>query len=53
MNGVDNYRFIDDIEKNYEDRIGDVRKKLQKTLDILLHRDNLMVDITGSKEMTE
>ena len=53
MNGVDYYRFIDDIEKNFEDRIGDVRKKLQKTLDILLHRDNLMVDITGSKEMTE
>ncbi|MCR5747236.1 MAG: insulinase family protein [Lachnospiraceae bacterium] len=53
ISGIDFYRFIDDIEKNFSDRIGEVRKNLQETLDILLHRDNLMTDMTGTKEAAE
>ena len=53
LRGIDFYRFIDDLEKNYESRVKAMKEGLQETLDILLHRDNLMLDLTGSKEMAE
>ncbi len=53
VNGLEFYRFIDDLEKNFEDRVSDLKKNLDETLKFLLHRDNLMVDITGSLEMVE
>ncbi|MBO5551001.1 MAG: insulinase family protein, partial [Lachnospiraceae bacterium] len=52
LHGIEFYRFIDDIEKNYEARVKAVKEGLKETLGILLHKDNLMLDITGSKEMT-
>lgn len=51
VSGLEFYRFIDDIEKNYDSRVESVKKNLKKTLKILLHKDNLMADITGSEEM--
>lgn len=51
--GVDYYRFIDDLEKNFEIKVQTIRASLQETLDILLHKDNLMLDITGSPAMAE
>ncbi len=51
INGLDFYRFVDDLEKNYEDRVSELKSSLKETLDILLHKDNLILDITGSAEM--
>ena len=53
IHGIDYYRFIDDLEKNFELRSQTLKASLQETLDILLHRDNLMLDVTGSGEMAE
>ncbi len=53
LHGVDFYRFIDDLEKNFETKVKSLKSGLQETLDILLHRDNLMLDVTGSEEMAE
>ncbi|MBQ9607769.1 MAG: insulinase family protein, partial [Lachnospiraceae bacterium] len=53
VHGIDFYRFIDDLEKNYESKVQDMKAGLKETLEILLHKDNLMLDITGSKEMAE
>ncbi|MCR5774053.1 MAG: insulinase family protein [Lachnospiraceae bacterium] len=53
VHGIDFYRFIDDLEKNFETMSSKLKAGLQETLDILLHKDNLMLDITGSSEMAE
>lgn len=53
IQGVGFYRFIDDIEKNFEEKAPEIKASLQETLDILLHRDNLMMDITGTAEMAD
>lgn len=53
IQGVGFYRFIDDIEKNFEEKAPEIKASLQETLDILLHKDNLMIDITGSSEMAD
>ncbi len=51
IHGVDFYRFIEDLEKNFEEKAQEIKSNLQETLDILLHKDNLMLDMTGSSEM--
>ena len=53
LGGVDFYRFIEDLEKNYEAKASTISKCLDETLGLLLHKDNLMVDITGSREMAD
>lgn len=53
VHGISFYRFIDDLEKNFETRAPQVKASLQETLDILLHKDNLMLDVTGDKDMAE
>ncbi len=53
IHGIDFYRFIEDLEKNFESRVQVIRSSLQETLDILLHKDNFMVDITGNADMVE
>ncbi len=51
VHGVDFYRFIEDLDKGFETKANAIKSDLQETLDILLHKDNLMLDITGTKEM--
>lgn len=53
ITGIDFYRFIEDLDKNFEQKAAGMKADLQETLDILLHKDNLMIDITGSPEMAE
>ncbi len=50
LSGMDIYRYIDTLEKDFDGRIEKTVKDMKKVLDILLHRDNLMVDITASKK---
>ncbi len=49
LSGLDYYDFIDDCEKNFDERFDDLKAGLEKVLGILLHKDNLMFDMTGSK----
>lgn len=50
VNGIGFYRFIDGLEKNFDDKKADeVNSNLKILMSLILHRDNLMVDITGSQ----
>ncbi|MBO4375184.1 MAG: insulinase family protein [Lachnospiraceae bacterium] len=53
VHGLEVYAFLDDLEKNYDKKIDGVIKDMKKVLEILLHRDNLMVDATCSKKAFE
>lgn len=50
VSGIAFYRFIDELDRNFDGRADETAAKLQELLDIILHRDNLMLDITGSSE---
>ena len=50
MNGIPLYRLVCDMEKNYEDRKGELKEKLQNICKFLFRPENLMFDFTGSKE---
>ncbi len=50
LSGIEAYRYIDALERDFDNRIDGVIKDMKKVLEILLHRDNLMTDITGSKK---
>ncbi len=48
INGISFYRFVCALEKDFDTRkAARTAKNLQDALDIVLHRDNLMVDVTG------
>ena len=50
MNGIPLYRLVCDIEKNFEDRKEELKKKLQDICKFLFRPENLMFDFTGSRE---
>ncbi len=50
LSGLDYYAFIDDVEKHFGERFDSLKKGMQEVLNILLHKDNFMFDMTGSKE---
>ena len=49
MNGIPLYRLVCDIEKNYEEKKGELKEKLQNICKFLFRPENLMFDFTGSK----
>lgn len=50
LSGVEFYKFIVDIEKNFEDRFEDVSKNLQSVFNKIFNSTNLLVSVTGEKE---
>ena len=53
MNGLELYRLVCDIEKNYEDRKGELKESLQNVCKFLFRPENLMFDFTGSRQAYE
>ncbi|MBR5375919.1 MAG: insulinase family protein, partial [Lachnospiraceae bacterium] len=53
LSGLDFYHYVDELEKDFDGRIDSVIKDMKKVLEILLHEDNLMVDLTGSEKDLE
>ena len=49
MNGIPLYRLVCDIEKNYEEKKGELKEKLQNICKFLFRPENLMFDFTGSE----
>ena len=49
MNGIPLYRLVCDLEKNYEEKKGELKEKLQNICKYLFRPENLMFDFTGSK----
>ncbi|MBO6111537.1 MAG: insulinase family protein [Lachnospiraceae bacterium] len=50
VNGLDFYEFIDGLERDFDSRFDSLKKGLKEALGILLHKDNFMFDMTGSKK---
>ena len=50
MNGLPLYRLVCDIEKNYEEKKGELKEKLQNICTFLFRPENLMFDFTGSRD---
>ena len=50
MNGIELYRLVSDLEKNYEEKKEELKGKLQNICKFLFRPENLMYDFTGSKE---
>lgn len=50
LSGMGIYRYVDTLEKDFDRRIDKTVKDMKKVLEILLHTDNLMVDVTSSKK---
>lgn len=47
--GYDFYLFIDELLKNYEDRIGEVVSLLKETINCIFRPENLMIGYTASE----
>lgn len=47
--GLAYYRFIENLNKNFEDLQEEIVSNLKETLDIILRKENLLVDITASE----
>ncbi|MBO6015022.1 MAG: insulinase family protein [Lachnospiraceae bacterium] len=53
IGGISFYRMICDLEKNFAKRKDQVIAKLKETLAMLMSRDRMLADFTGSKEGLE
>ncbi len=50
VNGIAQYELLQDLDKNFDEKADDLIDKLKKVRDLVLRRDNLFVDYTGSAE---
>ena len=50
MNGIELYRLVNKLEKNFEDKKEELKQKLEKVSKYLFRPENLMFDFTGSEE---
>ena len=50
MNGIELYRLVNKLEKNFEDQKEELKQKLEKVSKYLFRPENLMFDFTGSEE---
>ncbi len=50
ITGLTYYKFIADIEKNFESRIGEVTGNLQKLMGLLFRKDGLIAGVTCEEE---
>ena len=53
ISGYDYYRFLKDIENNFDERIEELKSRLYKLQKTIFNKNNLMVFITGEdKELS-
>ncbi|MBR6257408.1 MAG: insulinase family protein [Lachnospiraceae bacterium] len=53
MAGLGFFRFLEAAEADFDAKKGEICDKLKKTLDFILRKDNLMLDVTGSRAELE
>ncbi len=51
--GLDYYRFLQDLAKNYNDTIGEIIKGLEEASKFIFRKDNIFIDYTSKKENLE
>lgn len=50
VNGMPFYRLVDDLEKNFDSRCGELQEKLSWLVRLVFRPENLLLDYTGSQE---
>ncbi len=50
VNGMPFYRLVDELEKNFESRCGDLQEKLSRLVRLVFRPENLLLDYIGSEE---
>ncbi|MCX7885369.1 MAG: insulinase family protein [Caloramator sp.] len=50
LSGLSYYKFIADIEKNYDAKADEIIKNLQKVADIIFNKDNLIISVTTEEK---
>ncbi len=50
VNGITLYELVQDLDKNFDEKADDLIEKLKTVRDLILRKDNLLIDYTGSKE---
>ena len=53
MSGLKLFRFLEEAEADFEKKKDEIVKKLKETLKFILRKDNLMLDVTGSRKELE
>ena len=53
VNGISFYDCVCDYAEHFDEKYDELVEKLNKVKDILFHKDNLIIDFTGSKEVFE
>lgn len=53
ISGFDYYKFIDDIDKNFETKKEEVSEKLRSCIEFLFRKNRMMVDCTATSEVKE
>ncbi len=49
--GLEGYRFLEDVEKNFDERIDSVIQNLKETAELIFRKKRLLVDVTAKKEL--
>lgn len=50
VSGIEFYRLIEDLDRNFEERKDEIIQNLTKLSGYIFRKDNLLIDFTGSKE---
>ncbi len=50
VNGITLYELVQDLDKNFDEKADDLIEKLKTVRDLVLRKDNLLIDYTGSKK---
>lgn len=48
--GIEYYRFVEELERDFQSRKNDIIENLKKLMDMVFSRENLKVSFTGSRE---
>ncbi|MGL5259861.1 MAG: insulinase family protein [Lachnospiraceae bacterium] len=50
IGGIPFYRFLEDLERNFEEKKEDLKVKIHEVCSLIFQKANVMYDFTGSKE---
>lgn len=53
ISGLDYYRFIDDLDSNYEEKQQEIADNLLLTMKYIFRPENMMIDITATDDVKE
>ena len=53
LSGIDQFKFVEEIEANYENRFDEIKANLEKLVNIIFRKENLIYSYTNSEDLNE